>query len=661
MLASLILIINMKKIVVVLGMHRSGTSVMTRSLRSMGVDLGNDLMPPVLEENEKGYFEDNSINQINEMILRHFDMTWDSLDVNPIKLLNGNYLFELRQKSIDLLKSKFNDSSVFGLKNPRIPLLLPFWQSIFKQMNLDVYYIIALRNPMSVASSLEKRNKFDPYKSYYLWFLNNVHSINNTRDKRRLVVDYDALMDHPDDQLLRMAKFLNLDINEIKKDQFIHEFMEGKLRHSKFDGNGLVNNSDVPRSVVDAYHFLDRMARDDIKNESAEIAVFFERMALHIDEINSVLRHALQLDKYAFAILEGTKYELLKKNIENEALQRQYVESMQAVHASLSWRITAPLRLLARPLSAAQGLIAVTLNRLTGLIATQQTDRQTHQGSESKHSGLDEDQSLLPAEIAFVICVEANQLEPQAHLLCASIRQFGGRYKEVPIIAVSPRPHLGLSASSQRSLEALGVTYVAEPLNTTGSSYGTINRIVASAWAEQHLQQAYLVLLDTDMLFVTEPKFLRTDVGVRPVDVKGSATSGVKDGLDNYWAQLCGYAGMDINALPLLQTTIDQVMIRASYNGGFLVVRRDLGILQRTKDIFFASFAENLRPQAGTTGNVKASTGYVGNEASQWWGSSQAALSIAICMCMTAGTTFRPISWLTHRTLGPWSRGRHLC
>jgi len=233
-------------------------------------------------------------------------------------------------------------------------------------------------------------------------------------------------------------------------------------------------------------------------------------------------------------------------------------------------------------------------------------------------------------EIAFLICVEANRLEPQARLLCESIRTFGGRYRQAPILAVSPRPALALGPEARAHLEALGVSYVVEPLNDTGNSYGTINRIVAGAWAEAVSPRPYLVLLDTDTLFVAEPEFVRADVGVRPVDVKGSASSGAGDPQDAYWVRMCRLGGIDPSRLPMLATTIDGVRIRASYNGGFTVVRRDLGILARTHEIFFASFEENLRPLAGKEQNVLASTGFVGLETSEWWGSSQAALSIAI-------------------------------
>lgn len=237
---------------------------------------------------------------------------------------------------------------------------------------------------------------------------------------------------------------------------------------------------------------------------------------------------------------------------------------------------------------------------------------------------------LSETEIAFLLCVEANRLEAQALLLCESLRTFGGRYRRAPILAVSPRPHLALGPEARARLDLLGVTYAAEPLNDTGSPYGTLNRIVAGAWAEKVSPRPYLVLLDTDMIFTGEPDFVRADVGVRPVDVKGSASGGPGDPLDAYWTRLCELGGIASERLPMLTTTVDRVPIRASYNGGFTVLRRDLGILGKTRDVFFASLKENLRPFAGTGLNVEASTGPVGVEASEWWGSSQAALSVAI-------------------------------
>ncbi len=229
-----------------------------------------------------------------------------------------------------------------------------------------------------------------------------------------------------------------------------------------------------------------------------------------------------------------------------------------------------------------------------------------------------------------MLCVERNRLEPQALLCCESLRRFGGRFASAPIFAVSPRPNLALGSETRARLKELGVSVVVEPLNESGSPYGTINRIVVGAWAETAVRTPYLAVLDTDMIWAGEPSFVRAEVGVRPVDLKGSATSGPGDGFESYWRRLAELSGIDLARLPFLTTTIGGERIRASYNGGFALVRRDLGILEATREIFFASLRERLRPRAGEGIDIFASTGAVGLEASEWWGSSQAALSLAI-------------------------------
>src|SRR5882724_9597278 len=58
-----------QRLIVVLGMHRSGTSAMTRALQAMGVELGSRLMPPVEGENDKGFWEDLELNALNIEVL----------------------------------------------------------------------------------------------------------------------------------------------------------------------------------------------------------------------------------------------------------------------------------------------------------------------------------------------------------------------------------------------------------------------------------------------------------------------------------------------------------------------------------------------------------------------------------------------------------------
>ena len=153
--------------------------------------------------------------------------------------------------------------------------------------------------------------------------------------------------------------------------------------------------------------------------------------------------------------------------------------------------------------------------------------------------------------MTFVCCIEGTGIEAQALLLCESIRRFAGPYASSPIVAVNPRPAKRIRAASEHRLAQLGVRYVDESLNDTASPYLPINRIVAGSWAESHLETPFIVVLDSDMMFVRAPSFWRAAVGVRPVDMKGSASSGPDDSLDEYWSAMCAIAGISPDALPL--------------------------------------------------------------------------------------------------------------
>jgi hypothetical protein len=238
---------------------------------------------------------------------------------------------------------------------------------------------------------------------------------------------------------------------------------------------------------------------------------------------------------------------------------------------------------------------------------------------------------MMAETVTFVLCIEETAIREQAMLLCASIRRFGGRHRGAPIVALAPRQGLGVGADVQRRLHALGVEYVEEPLNTICPAYASANRVFAAAWAETRARSEWIVVLDSDTVFLGEPELPQdADVGVRPVDSKGSATEGPADRFDEYWSRLAELQGFPLERLPFVRTTDGLHHVRAAYNGGLIVVRRTTGILTAWADLLTRSVAAGLRPFRGSRLNVHASTGYVGVESSEYWGSNQAAAAVAI-------------------------------
>lgn len=232
--------------------------------------------------------------------------------------------------------------------------------------------------------------------------------------------------------------------------------------------------------------------------------------------------------------------------------------------------------------------------------------------------------------VAFVLCIENNALRDQALLLIQSIRSFAGHYKDSEIIAISPRGN-GVDSATLGQLEELGVGYVDLPLNQVCPEYGSANRIYGAAWAAQNNSASTLIVLDSDTIFLGEPELLgsEVDVAARPVDLKYASSTGPGNPLESYFEALCALAGTTIDVLPHVETTIDRVRVRAAYNGGYVVVRRDSGVLELAADIFTRSVMQGLRPRGGGK-EVFASTGWVGPAASEYWGSNQTATAVAM-------------------------------
>ncbi|MDP3694872.1 MAG: hypothetical protein Q8R42_02015, partial [Desulfocapsaceae bacterium] len=183
-----------KKVIVVLGMHRSGTSAITRSLSMLGVNLG-DALHPAGFDNPKGFWENRECIAINEELLRHFNSAYDCLDLRFESVVDDSFIRALKDRAIQLINRYLDESDgLWGFKDPRTCRLLSFWRDVFQSIKCDVCFVIVLRNPVSVVASLTKREQLPEEKSYLLWLQHVLPAVMNTEGQKRVVVDYDKFM-----------------------------------------------------------------------------------------------------------------------------------------------------------------------------------------------------------------------------------------------------------------------------------------------------------------------------------------------------------------------------------------------------------------------------------------------------------------------------------
>ncbi len=219
--------------IIVLGMHRSGTSMVARLLNMMGAYFAPDeLAMQASDANPKGHWEREDIRVLNDEILESLGMSWDNLsDFEPSLLTETIY----QKFAARIQKIIFNLDShrPWMIKDPRFNLLLPMWvRSLEVPVCIHVY-----RNPIQVAQSLQKREKdwcftkgatlFPIREASYikeidfpitlgiaLWEKYTLNALHNSRSLPKILVSFHDLINNP--VATTKALYKNLSAYEIQ-------------------------------------------------------------------------------------------------------------------------------------------------------------------------------------------------------------------------------------------------------------------------------------------------------------------------------------------------------------------------------------------------------------------------------------------------------------
>lgn len=171
----------MRNAVLVLGMHRSGTSAMSGALVQLGAAAPKEIMGADAG-NERGYFESVPFMFFHDELLAFAGSHWhDWRRFDPQRL--AAIPERSREEAKRLLDQEFGDTPLFVLKDPRVCRFVPFWRSVLAEANIAPHAVIPFRAPMEVAASLRARNGFPLEKGLLLWLR---HILDTERDTRGL-------------------------------------------------------------------------------------------------------------------------------------------------------------------------------------------------------------------------------------------------------------------------------------------------------------------------------------------------------------------------------------------------------------------------------------------------------------------------------------------
>lgn len=204
-----------QRALIILGMHRSGTSMLAGSLRQTGLNLGN--INTKAPHNKKGNMEHPAIMHMQENLLVSNGGAWD----NPPNEITWN---KLHLSVRDLFVSSFKEEDIWGFKDPRTLFTIDGWLEVIPNPE----FVGIFRNPASVVHSLQKRNGFTIEKSLELWKIYNQRLL-QLHNK----YDFPLIEFHQDISLLTYKLNELVQILNLPSRQFKLSFFEEKLRSNE--------------------------------------------------------------------------------------------------------------------------------------------------------------------------------------------------------------------------------------------------------------------------------------------------------------------------------------------------------------------------------------------------------------------------------------------
>ncbi len=252
-----------RKALLVLGMHRSGTSAITRVLNMLGAALPRRLMPAAVA-NPVGHFEPMDIVAIHDRILNSAGTKWSDWSRFPASWYDSPHRELFVDEIVQAVRDNYGDADLFVVKDPRMARLVPIWREALARLEIEPVAVVPYRNPIEVAQSLSTRDRFTLGQGFLIWLRHCLDAEVDTRGMPRCFVSYDRLI--AEGQMTAFKIMEALPIAWPRKTaqalSDISAFLDPKLYRQKVPLVGL-QHPDVPEAVGVTFSSLVSLAEDE--------------------------------------------------------------------------------------------------------------------------------------------------------------------------------------------------------------------------------------------------------------------------------------------------------------------------------------------------------------------------------------------------------------
>jgi hypothetical protein len=299
-----------RKAVLVLGVSRSGTSLLAHVLHMLGAALPHDLIGAG-HGNPLGHFEPRALVGLNDCILASLDRRWDDPRPIPARWFRSRPAYQFMERIIVQIRSSYDDAPLLLIKDPRLCRLLPLYLDALDVLDIEPLVILQMRPAAEVIQSLIDRDDMEPGLAEFLWLRSVIEAEWQSRSCRRVWVNMAEMIAHWPGAVCRIGDGLHLEW--------------------PVDPDAAAGEIGVLLKPRPHHRFAPVAGEDQLRRFCAAVWAAAER-GLAGDEPAA---------RTAFDLLRGSLLDI-------DRMCEPYLSELAAMQTSLSWRLTAPLRALRR-------------------------------------------------------------------------------------------------------------------------------------------------------------------------------------------------------------------------------------------------------------------------------------------------------------------------
>jgi hypothetical protein len=331
--------------ILIAGMHRSGTSALSRVLNLVGCTHPQNLLAANYA-NASGYWESERLSLFNDDILKAIGSSWDDWANYETDWIDSPMMGTFARQATKLYSEEFGDADLTVFKDPRLCRLLPFWLPILQSEKITPYVILPIRNPNEVATSLTKRNGLDHYYGHLFWLRHVLDAEIGSRGLKRAFVTYNDLMESYSIVLATTEEHLGIKWprQSARTSEEIDAYLTDKLRHERASDKAVLSDASTLDWLSQTYEIMLRWAEkgenaadyatlDVIRGEFNVAAKRFGRLVLRgknaLAELIEVNKVVLERDQQ-LAASDSVRVQLEKENVEQRGSIVQRDLSLQA-------------------------------------------------------------------------------------------------------------------------------------------------------------------------------------------------------------------------------------------------------------------------------------------------------------------------------------------